>query len=231
MSRLIGRDKAVVVFAREPRLGKVKTRLQENLPAQTVLGLYRAFVKDVLRTAKQVKEAEHFLYYAGTLQSKAFLSSFKRHFILKRQIGKDLGQRMGMAFSHCCSERIKKVVIIGTDCLTLNADDILKAFLALDRHDCVLGPTYDGGYYLIGLKEPERRVFDHVDWGTNKVLVQTLRNLKKLKKTSYQLKMKDDIDTIDDLIKFSRMRKRFLTARCTAQTITKLKLFRINEDR
>jgi len=149
---------ALIVFAREPKDGNVKTRLCRDLPHATVTRLYKAFVKDVLKIALDTKCDERFIYYAGSSSSIPFLRRLSNGFHLKKQRGQDLGERMYRAFVYCRKKNFDRIVIIGTDCLTLTSRDIEMALKKLNSYDCVLGPAQDGGYYLIALKSPHRKL-------------------------------------------------------------------------
>jgi uncharacterized protein len=195
---------ALIIFAREPKDGKVKTRLLKGLPSATVLNLYKAFVRDVLNVARAVQCDRKLIYYAGSSSSIPFLKQYKNEFLLKRQVGTDLGIRMYRAFSYCRKEHCGRIVIIGTDCLTLTANDIQTALAKLNRYECVVGPTRDGGYYLIGLQKTNRKMFENIDWGTPSVLAQTCQKAKLLKKDIYMLRRREDIDTIQQLKKLAK---------------------------
>jgi len=195
---------ALIVFAREPKEGKVKTRLCKDLPPPTVTQIYKAFVRDVLSIALKTHCDERFIYYVGTGFSIPFLRRAGKGFLLKRQMGKDLGRRMYKAFAHCQKQRFERIVIIGTDCVTLMTRDIERAFQKLEAHDCVLGPSKDGGYYLIGLKAPHRKIFSGVKWSTSLVLEQTLHRARQLNKKVFLLRSREDVDTVADLRKLSR---------------------------
>lgn len=198
---------ALIVFAREPKDGKVKTRLCRDLPSSTVTRLYKAFIKDVLHVALQARCDERFIYYAGSGSSIPFLRRSENHFRLKRQTGKDLGERMCRAFLYGRKKQFERIVIIGTDCVTLTARDIEQAYQKLGSYDCVLGPSKDGGYYLIALKYPYSQLFKGIHWSTSSVLKQTLQKLRRLKKKAFLLSEREDIDTITHLKNLSRHTK------------------------
>ena len=202
------RRNALVVFAREPKDGKVKTRLAESLPEKTVTALYKCFVEDILAVALAAECRSRYLYYAGGLPADAFLRRFESRFKFKRQTGEDLGARMHNAFIRCFAEGHDKVVVIGTDCLTLNADGIRNAFSGLDRNDVVLGPARDGGYYLIGLKRPLKYIFTGIRWGTAEVLPATKQRIARRGRSLYLLEEKRDIDTPEDLRAFRKACRR-----------------------
>jgi len=195
---------ALIVFAREPKDGKVKTRLAKDFPTPTVTRLYKAFVKDVLNVARKTRCDQRFIYYVGNGSSMPFLRQFENHFQLKKQTGKNLGERMYRAFCYCKKKKFDRIIIVGTDCLTLTERDINKAFQKLENHDCILGPSRDGGYYLIALKSPHRKLFEGIDWSTESVLKQTLRGARQLNKKTFLLKNREDIDTTVHLKRFSR---------------------------
>lgn len=193
----------LIIFAREPRVGRVKTRLLKSLPPLQVTSLYKAFIKDVLNAAKVVPCHERVIYYTGA-RSPRFLKKYKKLFQYQRQKGKDLGQRMLRAFVESVKGGFERTVIIGTDTPHLDPALISRAFAALEHRDVVLGPARDGGYYLIGLKEFSSILFSRIRWGTSQVLNSTLTRARKLKMKIYLLPLLGDIDTVRDLKEFSR---------------------------
>lgn len=214
---------ALIIFAREPKDGKVKTRLARDLPVRAVTRLYKAFIRDVIKIALKVPCTERFLFYdAGTGSSIPFLRKAASGFRLKKQAGKDLGERMHKAFEHCHKNGFRRVAIIGSDCVTVNARDIETAFHKLSTHDCVLGPAKDGGYYLIAMSRPCGGIFRGVAWGTSAVLEQTLGNVRALGKTVFLLRQHDDFDEMDDLRAFSRAAKGVPVAMYTQKVLEKL---------
>ncbi len=195
---------SLIIFAREPREGKVKTRLAKDLSKPVVLSLYKNFIKDVLIVAKKVSSQRRYIFYVGLSRSIPFLRSYQKSFILKRQFGKDLGERMLRAFLCAAREGAHSTIIIGTDCLTITAKDIEAAFAKLKTHDCVLGPSIDGGYYLIGLNKPCPSLFNDIVWSTEKVLDQTLKRAKSNNMKVALLSKKEDIDTISSFRKYAK---------------------------
>ena len=216
---------ALIIFAREPKDGKVKTRLCRDLPSATVTRLYKAFVNDVLAVARKTRCDQRFIYYVGNGSSIPFLKRAKSQFQLRRQTGKDLGERMYRAFHYCQKKHFGRIVIIGTDCLTLTSRDIETALKKLKSTDCVLGPSKDGGYYLIALNAPHRKLFEGIDWSTASVLKQTLRRARRLGKRTYLLKGQEDIDTAVHLKKFVQRKKSPSLAPHTQKVLQNLSLF------
>ncbi|MDP2654656.1 MAG: TIGR04282 family arsenosugar biosynthesis glycosyltransferase [Candidatus Omnitrophota bacterium] len=195
---------ALVIFAREPRPGQVKTRLLERLSIRQVDALYKAFVLDVCGIARNARCDTRLIFYAGAPGRPFFLGRFRKDFTLRRQSGRTLGDRMASAFRFCFRRGFGRVVLIGTDCLTITARDIEKAFRNLENSDCVLGPSRDGGYYLIGLRAPVPELFRGMVWGTGEVLAKSLEKLRKEKKACALLGVKSDIDTGRDLERYQR---------------------------
>lgn len=212
----------IIIFAREPRLGKVKTRLSKDLGQEKTLELYKAFLTDVLAKVKNIKNTDYFIYYHGRGGAIPFLSQYKKGFHLKRQMGLDLGQRMKKAVVHCFNSGYEKVVIIGSDCVSLKLQDFKRAFSSLNTCDVVLGPACDGGYYLIGLKTPIISVFDRVSWSSVKVLEQTIKKVKDLRKRFFLLPMREDIDTIEALIALKKVKFNKVDAPATFRVLQDL---------
>ncbi len=118
---------------------------------------------------------------------------------LKTQSGASLGERMFHAIAQTL-QHCDKVLLIGSDCPQLNAADLELAREKLTQgHDVILGPTHDGGYYLIGLKKAYRRLFDEIQWGTEKVLQETRGRAGQLGLTLFELERKHDLDRPQDL--------------------------------
>ncbi len=95
-----------------------------------------------------------------------------------------------------------KAIIIGSDCPDISSQIIEEAFIRLDKHDCVIGPSEDGGYYLLGMKKLHSALFEDIEWSSSKVMEQTIRKIESLQLSYTQLPKLNDIDTIDDLRQF-----------------------------
>ncbi|MCA9408844.1 MAG: TIGR04282 family arsenosugar biosynthesis glycosyltransferase [Candidatus Omnitrophica bacterium] len=190
---------ALIIFAREPKLGKVKTRLAKDIGKEDTLKLYQLFLKHIFAIAKKVTCDQKFIFYVGHGRSLPFLRQFTSDFILRRQTGADLGQRMYRAFKHVQQQGYQKVVIIGTDCLTISTFDLQNAFRKLERNDCVIGPAHDGGYYLLGLRVFDLRLFSGIKWSSEWVYAATIQKFKKLHLSYAALAKQEDVDRIDNL--------------------------------
>jgi uncharacterized protein len=191
------KDNAVILFARDPVLGKVKTRLSSSLEDEAILRLYTCFVEDSLEKIRQVGNADYFVGISPSNLSGFFNGiegSDTRLFIQK---GKGLGDKMRQAFIDRFAEGYKKVVIIGSDSPSLPVSYINQA-LESDK-DLILGPSTDGGYYLIAMTGKVSEVFDGIAWGTEQVLDETLNRVKKAVVSLELLPVWYDVDFPEDL--------------------------------
>lgn len=193
---IMGNKSLLLVFAKNPILGKVKTRLAKSIGKEKALEIYKALLKKTASVLEvlEVLEVDIHLYYSDYIEKDDFFSTIATQ--KKTQTGKQLGERMSNAFRESLIS-YDKVVIIGTDLWTLEIQDIKNAFKALEHHAAVIGPSTDGGYYLLGLTEVMPQIFLNKQWGTSSVLPNTLRDLKSVK--HHLLSEKNDIDTFSDL--------------------------------
>ena len=193
---------ALIIFAREPKLGKVKTRLAKDVGDREALRLYKSFVRHTLKMVKEVKDMDCYIFYAGSNASMPFLRKYARQFTLKKQQGSDLGERMYRAFKYVEGCGYENALIIGTDCLEINAKDIDRAIKMLGKNDYVLGPSMDGGYYLLGSKRTQRSIFQGIAWGESEVLSKTVQKMEKMGKSYRFLPRKRDIDHLSDWLNY-----------------------------
>ena len=164
---------AVVLFARNPVPGQVKTRLQSKLSPEEACALYRAFLDDARTQLLALSAADCFVaVHGGEGAGRAFEAFAEAGIQVVDQAGADLGERMAAVFSARFGEGYETVVIIGSDSPTLPVNYLEQALET--RRDLVLGPSTDGGYYLIGMKDRVADVFQGIPWGTEKVLAETL---------------------------------------------------------
>ena len=193
---------ALIIFAREPKAGQVKTRMLKTLEQDFVTDLYKAFIQDVVQMAEQVKCDGKFLYYADQEGEVPFLQQFACTFELQRQQGAQLGERMHRALMDAKAQGFERMVIIGTDCIEISPQDIETAFQTLDTHDYCIGPSQDGGYYLIGTSKPRLEAFTGINWGTETVREATVQILDQIQCSHATLPVKEDMDTIDSVQNF-----------------------------
>jgi len=190
-------NNAVILFARDPILGQVKTRLNSFLDDETILKLYKCFLEDSLAKIQQVGNADCFVGISHENNSGFFRKLESSGMTLFLQQGKDLGDKMRQAFIDRFSQGYNNVAIIGSDSPSLPASYIDEA---LDSEkDLVLGPSIDGGYYLIAMKGKVFEVFSDVDWGTDKVLHETLQQVQDGAFSFDLLPVWYDVDLPEDL--------------------------------
>lgn len=203
----------LIVFARIPQPGHNKTRLLPALGPEMATAVYRLLVDRTLAAAgavslreplTQLQTGTHsrwrttIAFTGGSIDAAG--AAFGTGFDYAEQIGPELGGRLKHAVSRAFADGAERVVVIGTDCPELTTADIEHAFAALSRHDVVLGPALDGGYYLIGMARERLGMFDAVDWSTERVLVQTLQRAESLGLSVHTLRCLSDIDHPEDLI-------------------------------
>jgi len=190
-------DNAVILFARDPVLGQVKTRLNSFLDNETILKLYICFLEDSLAKIQEVGNVDCFVGISPDNNSGFFNQKQSSGITLFSQQGKDLGDKMRQAFIDRFRQGYNKVVIIGSDSPSLPVSYIKKA---LDSEkNLVLGPSIDGGYYLIAMKDKVAEVFRGVSWGTDKVLSETLQRIQDGGISFELLPIWYDVDFLEDL--------------------------------
>lgn len=190
----------IQIFAKAPLPGLAKSRLVPVLGEESGATLQAHFIRHTLTTAIQMPLSIE-LWCAPDIFHPLFASAVSEHSVhLYPQQGNDLGARMYHALESGLS-RGGPVLLIGTDCPTLMAEDLHEAFAALAHgHDAVLGPSADGGYYLIGLNVPLPQLFNEMPWSTSSVLNETRARLRICGKRWHELRTLHDIDTPADLV-------------------------------
>jgi len=185
----------LIIFAKNPILGEVKTRIAATMGEEKALAIYyfllthTANVTDGLSCDKAV-------YYSNYIDYEdKWDNNIYQKFLQK---GDDLGIRIEQAFDKAFEDQYQKVCIIGTDCLEINSEIIQSAFGKLENHDAVIGPAVDGGYYLLGIKKPMSELFKNKNWGSSGVLESTLSDFSAFNKQYFLLPMLNDIDTEAD---------------------------------
>jgi rSAM/selenodomain-associated transferase 1 len=195
----------LLIFTRNPELGKAKTRLAKTVGDKTALEIYK-FLLERTRDVSSKVSSDKAVYYSVKIRNNDIwdASIFQKH----QQKGEDLGIRMLNAFKNGFNAGYKKVMIIGSDLYDLSSKNIENAFKELDTNDVVIGPAEDGGYYLLGMNSLQENVFENKDWGTETVRKDTLSNLidKKVK----LLEIKNDIDVYEDVIDIPEIMNSFI---------------------
>ena len=195
----------LIVFARAPRAGLTKTRLIPRLGAQGAAALHARLIEHCLRTVTGAGLSPVELWCAPGRDDPFFRECRERYGVgLHEQEPGDLGARMHAALASVLS-RAGSAVLIGTDIPGLGAADLDAAFQALHADaDVVLGPARDGGYYLIGMKQADRELFDGISWGSSTVYQDTVSRLRRRGRVWRRLRVHGDVDTPED---FERLRE------------------------
>lgn len=199
-------NNALIVFTRNPELGKCKTRLAKTIGDEAALSIYKYLLQYTASIAKQVN-ADRFVFYSEDIIE----DDIWPYNVFNKQLqkGSDLGERMYNAFQYLFQIGYSKVIIIGSDLLDLNEDLISNAYAKLDTHDYVFGPAMDGGYYLLGMKEINEELFRHKEWGTATVLKDSLNDLKN--SNVILLQELNDIDTFEDIEPYNELKQFYNT--------------------
>lgn len=196
----------LILFTRLPKPGTTKTRLIPTLGPQGAADLQRKMTELMIQQARQLSSdqpTDIFVYYEGgtVLQMEQWLGK-DLHYV--QQQGKDIGQRMYNAFMDGYTDGADHIVLIGCDIPTIDHILLTKAFSDLTSHTAVIGPSADGGYYLIGIHRQavpglSGSLFTDITWSTSKVYQQTIAALKKHQVSFTALPLQRDIDRPDDL--------------------------------
>ncbi len=201
MSKICNLKNALVIFTRNPELGKCKTRLAKVIGDKSALEIYKYLLQHTANVSKEV-DADRFVFYSESIQDNDIWDD--SFFNKKLQYGNDLGERMQNAFQQLFDSNYKNVIIIGSDLLDLNSAIINKAFSLINEYDAVIGPAKDGGYYLLGLKAANPKLFKNKEWGTETVRRDTLNDLKN--STVFTLDELNDIDTFEDMKPYNQLK-------------------------
>jgi rSAM/selenodomain-associated transferase 1 len=193
-------DSALIIFAKAPIPGQVKTRLCPPLTPDEAASLHGSVVLDMLERSRGAASMDRFVACAPSSDHVFFKILEERHGVrLIVQMGDDLGARMARAFADVFALGYRQVLVIGTDLPTLPGSVFGETVKLLASHDVVLGPALDGGYYLIGLRKPSPELFAGIPWSTDRVLPLTQQKAAALGLRTTLLPVRRDIDTVDDL--------------------------------
>lgn len=199
---------AFVIFAKAPIPGQVKTRLCPPLTPDEAATLHGSFVIDTLeRTKTAVSKLklplDRYLACSPSATHVFFKIMEERQGVkLLDQVGDNLGTRMNQAFQTLFAQGYRQVILMGTDVPTLPLEYMKQAFTSLENHDLVLGPAFDGGYYLIGLKRMAPELFSDIPWSTDQVLSLTQKNAEGIGLKAFLISPWRDVDTLADLEAF-----------------------------
>jgi len=187
------KKEVVLVFQRNEVLGKVKTRLAAGVGEEQAMEIYRYLLNKTYLALKEITVPVT-TYFSEFIPENPIYSAENKLV----QVGGDLGERMKNAFAAHLETGMEKVVLIGTDCPSLEGIHLVQAFEALEHSDLVLGPARDGGYYLIGMKRRADFLFEGITWSSELVLSQTLTLAAEQGLHSSLLPILEDIDSLED---------------------------------
>lgn len=143
----------LIIFTRIPEAGKTKTRLQKKLSMEECANLHKCFLKDIYDRFINLNDINIIIYYTAEGDLNILKKIFYKENAYIEQCGNNINERMYNSIKDTLNSKYDKCVLIGTDIPEINEEDIIKAFSLLDNNDFVFGPSYDGGYYLVGMKE------------------------------------------------------------------------------
>ncbi len=187
----------LIIFARNPEIGKTKTRLAAKIGDAAALAIYYKLVNHTQQITAELP-CDKAVFYADFVDREDSWdnSKYQKHL----QSGSDLGERMFNAIEAGLKMGYQNVVLIGTDIYELTSEIIIDAFQKLEMHDVVIGPAKDGGYYLIGMKQPHRSLFENMTWSHSNVFQDTLMRILKADLNLDQTILLNDIDEPADLL-------------------------------
>ena len=189
----------LLVFLKSPRPGTVKTRLIPSLGEAVAAELYRALAEEeVRRTAPRAGEYERLFFYAPA-EDLAAMEAWLPGKTWIPQVGEDLGARMAAAFDLAFRRGARRAALIGSDVPWVSRETVLASLASLEDHDAVLGPSRDGGYYLVSLDRPRPALFRGIPWSTPSVLPATSERAGALGLTVRLLETLPDMDDLEDV--------------------------------
>ena len=190
-------NNALVIFVKNPELGKAKTRLAATIGNHNALIIYKRLLEITRKESRGVDAQKYLFFHEKIIENKWSKNDFE--FVV--QSNGDLGQKM-KASLHLVLEQHDKAIIIGSDCPNITKELINDAFLQLNQYDYVIGPSKDGGYYLLGLTSIEVDIFSNILWSTDQVFSTTMNRLNAAGVTTKLLPELNDIDCLEDLKKY-----------------------------
>ena len=187
---------ALIIFVRPPELGKVKTRLAKTIGDERALAIYKLLLNHTQQITQPLN-FQKFIYYVDHVVDYDLWNH--PGYTKRKQSGNDLGEKMQHAFNELFEQGFKKVLIIGSDCYQLQTPIIEEAVNLLNTNGAVLGPTHDGGYFLLGMNEFHAQLFENKTWSTDQVLNETVSDLKSSNISYSLLNTLCDVDEEADL--------------------------------
>ncbi len=198
-------DTALIIFSRLPIGHETKTRLAPILSETQRKELHLAMWRDIFGEALKLRNTDIYLCWTGSGDIEDYRQFIPESFLLMKQEGNNLGERMRGAMRKIFADGYRRAVIIGSDIPSVRAENISRAFDSLNESDIVIGPSSDGGYWLIGMRKYIPESFGISSWGNSSVLDETVRTLHGLGISFGMIETLDDIDTPEDVIRYRGM--------------------------
>ena len=186
----------LIIFVKNPELGKVKTRLAASVGDEAALTIYYQLLRKTREVTEPIR-VDKVVYYSERTDPNDLWEN--EHYHKACQQGADLGERMKNAFQKSFAEGYERVCIIGSDCMEISSSLIKEGFEKLQNSDAVIGPSRDGGYYLLGMNQFIPQLFENKAWSTDAVFSATLDDLNALGMSHCKLPVLSDVDTAEDL--------------------------------
>ena len=224
-------EQGVLFFVKYPKVGDVKSRLSKDLDPSITVELYRCFVKDLLKMLNTTSYSIFICFYPSN-----YLNNFKQWLGNKYnyipQEGEDLGQRMENCFNYIFTKKFDQLIVIGSDSPDLPNEILNQAFLKLQTHDAVIGPSLDGGYYLLGFNRAcySPNFFKDVSWGKDTVFAKTKKRFLDEKLSFFILPVWGDIDTFQDLENYYQNNKNKELKSSSTMTYLQKMIFQKKDD-
>jgi rSAM/selenodomain-associated transferase 1 len=196
----------LLIFVKYPLPGIVKRRLAKTIGRDAAACLYRMFVEVILKRT-ECGDFSRIVFFTPAARKQETARWLGEEIDILPQSRGDLGARLSMAFKQVFGLGGERVVVIGTDSPLIDKRIVSEAFKKLKHNDCVIGPSLDGGYYLLGLSHFYREIFQGINWGSRDVFNQTKAAVDRLKIKVSVLNKCFDIDDMDDLKQLSRSLK------------------------
>jgi len=197
--------KILLIFTKNPALGKGKSRLAETIGQENALFIFKELIYHTASITQPI-DCEKRVYFSDEIGDNTYFSD--TYFDKRVQQGTDLGERMRNAFVEATDDGFEEIVLIGSDCYELTQEEIEKAFSILTHSDFVFGPAKDGGYYLIGTRTTFTKVFDNKTWSTSTVLYEAIREVEGADLSYGELATLSDVDYEEDLGKLRELLKK-----------------------
>lgn len=191
---------ALIIFIKNPELGKVKTRLAMEIGELQALKVYQLLLGITQKATDKVL-CSKYVFYSDYIENDDNWEN--GNYIKRIQCRGSLGDRMLNAFKEITGMGHSPVVIIGSDCPEIEVEQIELAFESLQLQDVVIGPASDGGYYLIGMNRLYPQLFWDKSWSSPYLLNETLENLRNDKIRFKQIKELSDLDNVNDLYRYT----------------------------